>query len=238
MAIQPNPLPPIPPPSRDPAAMLACVQGLWQHVSNLDTVYLAIAQARAKEYTDKLAPAGSIIPWGSDILPDGPFVWARGDVVSIAQYPSLYKVYGTSFNAGGEAAGTFRLPDAKGNFLRGKNADAVGAEGGAATHTHEMPTHAHTVDSHSHPSGSLVARIWVNDTNGRIYMRQASASYSSNQAWAPGGAALTDAAQTQGADMEGTTGNTSPGTDSIDPGDTLAGSSLPPYLVVNFIIRY
>lgn len=51
-------------------------------------------------------------------MPPG-FLEVNGSVQSIATYPDLFAYLGTAFNTGGEGAGNFRLPESRGEFLRG-----------------------------------------------------------------------------------------------------------------------
>jgi len=61
-------------------------------------------------------PTGSIMPWASNALPSG-FLWCNGQIVSIASYPGLYAVLGTSY--GGDGVNTFGLPDLMGRTIVG-----------------------------------------------------------------------------------------------------------------------
>ncbi|WP_416740777.1 phage tail protein [Pseudomonas sp. NFX71] len=70
-----------------------------------------IAQASA-------LPVGAVIAFPKSAVPPG-FLEIDGSVQSIAIYPDLFAYLGTSFNTGGEGAGNFRLPESRGEFLRG-----------------------------------------------------------------------------------------------------------------------
>lgn len=70
-----------------------------------------IAQASA-------LPVGSMVAFPKATVPPG-FLEVDGSVQSIATYPDLYAFLGTTFNTGGEGAGNFRLPESRGEFLRG-----------------------------------------------------------------------------------------------------------------------
>jgi microcystin-dependent protein len=75
-----------------------------------------------------------------------------GQVVSQTTYAALFAAIGTAFNTGGEAIGTFRLPDFRGRFPLGAGGSyAVGAVGGTTTVSGLAHTH-----QHSHGGGSLV----------------------------------------------------------------------------------
>jgi phage-related tail fiber protein len=70
-----------------------------------------IAQASALPVGATVAfPAGTVAPG---------FLELDGSVKSIAVYPDLAAYLGTTFNQGDEGAGNFRLPESRGEFLRG-----------------------------------------------------------------------------------------------------------------------
>ncbi|MCR8931138.1 MULTISPECIES: phage tail-collar fiber domain-containing protein [unclassified Pseudomonas] len=70
-----------------------------------------IAQASA-------LPVGATVAFPLDKVAPG-FLELDGSVKSIAVYPDLAAFLGTAFNKGDEGAGNFRLPDSRGEFLRG-----------------------------------------------------------------------------------------------------------------------
>ncbi|QXI30518.1 phage tail-collar fiber domain-containing protein [Pseudomonas vanderleydeniana] len=63
-------------------------------------------------------PLGSMVAFPKGTVPPG-FLELDGSVQSTATYPDLAAYLGTSFNKGDEGAGNFRLPDSRGEFLRG-----------------------------------------------------------------------------------------------------------------------
>lgn len=63
-------------------------------------------------------PVGSMLPYPKGSVPLG-FLEVDGSVQSAAVYPDLAAYLGTTFNKGDEPAGYFRLPDSRGEFLRG-----------------------------------------------------------------------------------------------------------------------
>jgi len=90
-------------------------------------------------------PIGSILPMPMATVPAG-FLELDGSPQSIAAYPALAAYLGTAYNTGGEATGFFRLPDYRGEFLRGwshgRDVDAGRALGSwqdsqNAEHTHK-----------------------------------------------------------------------------------------------------
>ncbi|WP_243241487.1 phage tail protein [Pseudomonas atacamensis] len=70
-----------------------------------------IAQASA-------LPVGATVAFPLDKVAPG-FLELDGSVKSIAVYPDLAAFLGTTFNKGDEGAGNFRLPESRGEFLRG-----------------------------------------------------------------------------------------------------------------------
>lgn len=63
-------------------------------------------------------PVGSMVAFPVDKVPVG-FLEIDGSVKSAAAYPDLAKFLGAAFNKGDEGAGNFRLPETRGEFLRG-----------------------------------------------------------------------------------------------------------------------
>ncbi|MBV4486991.1 phage tail protein [Pseudomonas sp. SWRI153] len=100
-----------------------------------------IAQASA-------LPVGATVAFPLDKVAPG-FLELDGSVKSIAVYPDLAAFLGTAFNKGDEGAGNFRLPETRGEFLRGwdhgRGVDAgrvIGSFQADAlkTHFHYLPT--------------------------------------------------------------------------------------------------
>ncbi len=63
-------------------------------------------------------PVGATVAFPLDKIAPG-FLELDGSVKSIAAYPDLAAFLGTAFNNGNEGAGNFRLPESRGEFLRG-----------------------------------------------------------------------------------------------------------------------
>jgi microcystin-dependent protein len=122
---------------------------------------------------------GSIIPFGSGVVPTG-YLLCDGQAVSRAAYADLFNAIGVTWGAG-DGATTFNVPDMRGRTPVGRDnmggvaanriaaATPRGATGGAATHqlvAGEMPLHTHVQNahghSHTHGSHSHVERM----TNG------------------------------------------------------------------------
>ncbi|WP_256574480.1 MULTISPECIES: phage tail protein [unclassified Pseudomonas] len=93
-------------------------------------------------------PVGSIVAFPVDTPPPG-FLELDNSVKSSATYPDLSAYLGGKFNKGDEGVGNFRLPEARGEFLRGwdhgRGVDAGRASGSTQSdslkaHYHFLPT--------------------------------------------------------------------------------------------------
>ncbi|MBK5539364.1 tail fiber protein [Pseudomonas sp. TH05] len=124
-------------------AVMWCIKA-WNapvNQGNIDVAALVKELAALKSAT----PVGAIVAIPKADVPPG-YLELDGSVQSTATYPDLAAYLGTTFNTGGEGAGNFRLPDSRGEFLRGwdhgRGVDAGRALGGyqldmLKSHTHE-----------------------------------------------------------------------------------------------------
>jgi phage-related tail fiber protein len=87
-----------------------------------------IAQASA-------LPVGTMVAFPVNKVAPG-FLEIDGSVKSIAAYPDLAAFLGTAFNQGNEGAGNFRLPESRGEFLRGWD-HGRGVDAGRAIGTYQ-----------------------------------------------------------------------------------------------------
>ncbi|NWA04811.1 phage tail-collar fiber domain-containing protein [Pseudomonas gingeri] len=83
-------------------------------------------------------PVGSMVAFPKATVPPG-FLELDGSVQSIATYPDLAMYLGTSFNKGDEGAGNFRLPESRGEFLRGWD-HGRGVDAGRAVGSYQVGT--------------------------------------------------------------------------------------------------
>lgn len=104
-----------------------------------DEIAAMIAQASA-------LPVGSMIGFPVDKVAPG-FLELDGSVKSTTAYPDLATFLGGAFNKGDEGAGNFRLPESRGEFLRGWD-HGRGIDAGRAIGSYqadELKSHDHTV---------------------------------------------------------------------------------------------
>ncbi|WP_454839726.1 phage tail-collar fiber domain-containing protein [Pseudomonas hormoni] len=100
-----------------------------------------IAQASA-------LPVGAMVAFPKATVPPG-FLEIDGSVQSIATYPDLAAYLGTAFNQGNEGAGNFRLPESRGEFLRGWD-HGRGVDVGRAMGSYQLDqfkSHTHDYDN-------------------------------------------------------------------------------------------
>ncbi len=143
---------------------------------------------------------GVIVAYGGSTQPDF-CVFPSGQVLAQATYPTLWTIYGTTYNTGGEGAGNFRMPDLRGRTIFGDDdmggsdqnritaavagfeGSTLGASGGSQLlhqHTHVQTTHNHTQDTHNH----------TQDSHGHTILDSAGSATEPSNAAAKGFAAL------------------------------------------------
>lgn len=98
--------------------------------STLNGNYLGIEGGGAT-YADN--PLGTILSFGGTTAPDG-WELCHGQLLSRTEYADLFAVIGTNFGAG-DGSTTFKLPDLRGEFLRGAgtNSHSFSYDGGQTT---------------------------------------------------------------------------------------------------------
>jgi len=113
-------------------------------------------------------PVGSMVAFPRASVPPG-FLEIDGSVKSSAAYPDLAAYLGTTFNKGDEGAGNFRLPDSRGEFLRGWD-HGRGVDSGRALgsyQTDELKSHDHGVPN-SDTGGTTIGSFLYADYGGPV----------------------------------------------------------------------
>jgi len=99
--------------------------------------------------TDILMPSGAITAYGGSSAPSG-WLLCDGTAVSRTTYAALFAVLGTTYGAG-DGSTTFAVPNLQQRFPLGKAAagtgSTLGGTGGAIDHTHTVPAHYHGMGS-------------------------------------------------------------------------------------------
>ncbi|MCE4053467.1 phage tail protein [Pseudomonas sp. Au-Pse12] len=115
-------------------------------------------------------PVGAMVPFPKGTVPAG-FLEVDGSVQSAATYPDLAAYLGTTFNTGGEGAGNFRLPESRGEFLRGwdhgRGVDAGRTLGSSQTDALQNITGTMTVYTQFGPSNLATGAFTVEDGGGQ-----------------------------------------------------------------------
>ncbi len=130
------------------------------------TALSSTAQAQAAEPI-----LGEIRSFAFDFCPRS-FMPADGQILQIAEYTSLFSLYGTTY--GGDGRATFALPDLRGRVLvhvgagPGLSLYSLGQTGGTETTVHpstQIRNHAHT----SETGNTEVEPVIVDTTNGEAF---------------------------------------------------------------------
>ena len=103
------------------------------------------------------APAGAVIFSASSTLPAG-YLKANGAAISRTTYSALFAAIGTTYGMG-DGSTTFKLPDLRGEFLRGFD-DGRGVDSGRGIGTSQISTQILVDDD----GGQVVGAIdWTNN---------------------------------------------------------------------------
>lgn len=131
---------------------------------NPDTLAeMGITDTYTKAQVDAMIAEASALPVGTMVgfpvnkVPPG-FLEVDGSVKSIAAYPDLSEFLGAVFNRGDEGAGNFRLPESRGEFLRGWD-HGRGVDPGRAIGSDQLDAferHNHFLPTGSSTSGTAV----------------------------------------------------------------------------------
>ena len=191
-----------------------------------DAAATATALAAVKTTADAAAtatalaaavPVGVVQMWAGASAPSG-WLLCQGQAVSRTTYAALFAVCGTAYGAG-DGTSTFNLPDLRARMPLGLNNsgtfNSLGKTGGEEKHTlttAEMP-------GHSHPFVGGVTFSWGNNS-GDVHIRDTGSA-------AGGPPVVTNGLYTYGSNWNKT----------AETGGGSAHNNMPPYVVVNFIIR-
>ena len=180
-------------------------------------------------------PIGEMTIWGTSTAPTG-WLICDGSAVSRSTYSALFGVLSTTYGVG-DGSTTFNLPNLKGRVPVGRDAtqsefDTLAETGGSKTSaltSGNLPAHTHTASSTSSSSTSLTngSSVVITGTGNALLLNgaQGLATYGPYNA-----AAMSASTSTS------TSTSVSGGGNGTATGD--AFSNLPPYIALNFIIRF
>lgn len=97
-------------------AVMWCIKA-WNAPVNQGNIDVA-ALVKEVSRLGSAVPVGAVMAFPTGIVPPG-FLELDGSVQSTATYPDLATYLGTTYSKGDEGAGNFRLPESRGEFLRG-----------------------------------------------------------------------------------------------------------------------
>lgn len=165
-------------------------------------------------------PSGSLMMWPASVAPSG-WLLCSGAAISRSTYAALFAVIGTTFGAG-DGSTTFNLPDYTNRSPVGAGGlYSIGATGGSKDAV--VVSHTHTATSTATDSGHT--HTYLRDNYEEV-----------GDTWA-------GSTSTRGADS-GTTTATSSGSANVSVTTTInsagvsgTNANMPPYLVINFIIK-
>jgi len=120
-------------------------------------------------------PTGAVFCMAVATVPPG-YLECNGDPVSRSTYAALFAEIGTQYNTGGETSSEFRLPDLRGEFIRGfdngrdVDVDSNGNSRGIATsQSDQNKQHSHSASSSSSVSPSSHGHTSTKLDNNRVY---------------------------------------------------------------------
>ena len=135
-------------------------------------------------------PAGMVIAFSGVTIPPG-YLECNGGLVDSSTYPDLYAAIGTTYNIGGEPAGQFRLPDLRGEFIRGLDSGR-GVDSGRTLGSWQD----HLIESHDHSQAGYNLTLpgtqiqWYNWSNATKANNQTRTGYTGGSETRPRNLAL------------------------------------------------
>jgi microcystin-dependent protein len=195
-----------------------------------------------------ISPTGSIILWSTNTAPSN-WLICNGATISRATYATLFAVIGTTYGAG-DGSTTFTIPNLMGRVPFGRDSnqtefDTLAETGGTKTLTiaiANLPAHTHTGttnnDTHNHSASSNTTG---SHTHSYTDFGQSTATVASGST-APRSMSIGSAETTGSAGSHSHTITVNSDTHSHTFTTAATGSgtalpSLPPYIVLNYIIK-
>jgi hypothetical protein len=123
-----------------------------QAISTITDLQTTLDGKSATNHTHAaLVPAGAIMPFAMSTAPSG-WLECNGNLVSRTTYAALFSAIGTTFGSG-DGSSTFRLPDLRGEFIRGwahgRSVDSGRTFG--SSQADDFKSHNHNIDRYGDP---------------------------------------------------------------------------------------
>jgi microcystin-dependent protein len=172
-----------------------------------------------------LVPTGSLIMWPSNTIPTD-WKLCNGDAISRVTYATLFSLLGTTFGAG-DGSTTFNLPNYKNKMPYGADIVVVGATGGSADAV---------VASHTHTATTTLTDATITGTfpNAAQSTSNFTGPFTQGSSFSGNGANVTGNFVTNFSSTHNHTATTTNASAGVSP----TNANLPPYLGINFIIKF
>lgn len=234
--------------------------GFREEIATLSTRLGSEIKALRNSMTPAI-PAGVLHGFGGSVAPSG-YLLCDGSAVSRTTYSALFSAIGINYGAGNGST-TFNVPNTKGRILAGYDVsdsgfNALGKTGGAktvtltqaqlASHTHSQTAHAHTQGTHTHSQSPHSHGVVMPGSLGGSYAQlvgdyaaggSGSAAVPTSQSGLSAVGSPAYASNTTPpalAAVSPTINNTTPPALG-NTGSDSAHENMPPYIVVNYIIK-
>ncbi len=189
-----------------------------------------------------LLPVGTIIQYAGNAAPGG-WLLCQGQNVLRTEYTELFDVIGSAY--GSTDSSHFNIPDFRGRVAIGQNSPSnnLADRGGSATQTlsvSQLPAHSHNASSssegsHLHNYKDAYFAERRGDEQPKVYGTGANTDDDNNLVWRT---ANNTASSTASDIPTSSAGSHSHNITVESTGGTSSFSIMPPYLVINYLIRY
>lgn len=148
----------------------------WQSAQTSAGVWASVTGEKLLFPWNTFVPAGTILSFGGSNLPAG-FLQCDGSAVSRTTYARLFAAISTTWGVG-DGSTTFNIPDLRRRVTVGSGgsgtstlSNAIGATGGAETHTlttAELASHTHAQNNGTGTAGSIDEMSLVDSNNSSL----------------------------------------------------------------------
>ncbi|MEL7604234.1 MAG: tail fiber protein [Bacillota bacterium] len=200
---------------------------------------IKVLEETPAEVSEEPAPlriTGEMTLWPGGTAPQG-WLLCDGSPVSRTDYAALFAVIGTTYG-GGDGSATFNIPNLKGRAVVGQNTadtsfNTLGVTGGEKAHiltASEMPVHSHTLTVGSGGAHAHSIR-WY---NGEYISLSGSGSGDSSSGYRTG---YSSGTVYHSATLAASAGAHTHTASASNAGGGSGHNNMPPYIVLNYIIK-